>query len=82
VGIHWDTPLNINLNINNENQDCNYSAGKSGTSGRVEGEGKRLRWWYMVDGLHMPIWNRTKKPLVIALSGVGGGWEWETMGMM
>jgi hypothetical protein len=25
----------------------------------------------MVDGLHIPIWNRTKKPLAIALSGVG-----------
>jgi hypothetical protein len=25
----------------------------------------------MVDGLHIPIGNRTKKPLVIALSGVG-----------
>jgi hypothetical protein len=22
VGIHWDTPLNVNLNINNKNQDC------------------------------------------------------------
>jgi hypothetical protein len=25
----------------------------------------------MVEGLHIPIWNRTKKPLAIALSGVG-----------
>jgi hypothetical protein len=25
----------------------------------------------MVDGLHILIWNRTKKPLVIALSGMG-----------
>jgi hypothetical protein len=25
----------------------------------------------MVDGLHIPIWNRTNKPLAIALSGVG-----------
>jgi hypothetical protein len=27
----------------------------------------------MVDGLHIPIWSRTKKPLAIALSGVGRG---------
>jgi hypothetical protein len=27
----------------------------------------------MVDGLHIPIWNRTKKPLAVALSGVGKG---------
>jgi hypothetical protein len=26
----------------------------------------------MVDALHIPIWNRTKKPLTIALSGVEG----------
>jgi hypothetical protein len=27
----------------------------------------------VVDGLHIPIWNRTKKPLAIALSGVERG---------
>jgi hypothetical protein len=27
----------------------------------------------MVDGLHIPIGNRTKKPLAIALSGLGWG---------
>jgi hypothetical protein len=27
----------------------------------------------MVDRLHIPIWNRTRKPLAIALSGVGRG---------
>jgi hypothetical protein len=27
----------------------------------------------MVDGLHIPIWNRTRKPLGTALSGVGRG---------
>jgi hypothetical protein len=36
---------------------------------RGEGEWKRLKWAYMVDGLHIPVWNRTKKPLAIALSG-------------
>jgi hypothetical protein len=25
----------------------------------------------MLDGLHIPIWNRAKKPLAIALRGVG-----------
>jgi hypothetical protein len=30
----------------------------------------------MVDGLHIPIQNRTKKPLAIALSGVGRGLRW------
>jgi hypothetical protein len=38
-----------------------------------EGEGRRLRWQYMVAGLHIPRWNRTKKPLAIALSGAGRG---------
>jgi hypothetical protein len=27
----------------------------------------------MVDGFHIPVCNRTKKPLAIALSGVGRG---------
>jgi hypothetical protein len=27
----------------------------------------------MVDGLHIHIWNRTKKSLAIALSGAGKG---------
>jgi hypothetical protein len=40
------------------------------TNGRGEGELRRLRWWYMVDGLHIPIGNRTRKPLAIALSEV------------
>jgi hypothetical protein len=42
-----------------------------GAHGKGKGEERRLRWQYMVDGLHIPIWNRTKKPLAIALSGVG-----------
>jgi hypothetical protein len=48
-----------------------------GTSGKGKGEGRILRWWYMADWLHIPIWNRTKKPLAIALSGVGLKWGWE-----
>jgi hypothetical protein len=66
VGIHWEIPLNINLNINNEKQDCKIGTMcMGGTSGRREGEG-RLRWQYT----YMKS-NRTKKPLAIALSGVG-----------
>jgi hypothetical protein len=38
-----------------------------------EGEERRLIWWYKVDELHIPICNRNKKPLVIALGGVGRG---------
>jgi hypothetical protein len=29
----------------------------------------------MVDGLHIPIRNRTNNPLAIALSGMWRGWE-------
>jgi hypothetical protein len=36
----------------------------------------------MVGGLHTLIWNRTKKPLVIALSGTRKWWGGETVGMM
>jgi hypothetical protein len=64
------TPLNINLNINNERQDCNIDT-VEGTSGRGESEWRRLRWGYMVGRLYIVIWNRTKKPLAIALSGAG-----------
>jgi hypothetical protein len=27
----------------------------------------------MIDELHIPVWNRTRKPLAIAFSGVGRG---------
>jgi hypothetical protein len=75
VCIHWDTPLNISLNINNKSKDCKigtvcvgeYVGGYLGE----EGEERRLRWCYMIDELHKPIWNRTKKPLAIALDEVG-----------
>jgi hypothetical protein len=36
----------------------------------------------MVDGLHIPIRNRAKKPLAIALGGVGRGLRGKTMGTM
>jgi hypothetical protein len=41
--------------------------------GGVEGEQRRLKWRYRVDRLHIPIWNTTKKPLAIALSGAEKG---------
>jgi hypothetical protein len=53
---------------------------EGGTSRRGVGEGRKLRWWYMVDELHIPIWNRTKKPLTIALSAVERRVRGETMG--
>jgi hypothetical protein len=68
-------PFNVDLNINNENQNSNIGivCRCGGGSRRGEGEGRRLRLQCMVDGLHIPIWNTTKKPLVIALCGVGKG---------
>jgi hypothetical protein len=38
----------------------------------ISGRG-RMKEGNMVDGFHTPIWNRTKKPLAIALSGAGMG---------
>jgi hypothetical protein len=34
----------------------------------------------MVDGLHILIWNITKKPLAMALSGMGMGLRWREVG--
>jgi hypothetical protein len=62
VYIHWDTSLNINLNNDNEKQDCKIGKIWGGyTIGRRVGEWRRLRWGYIVDGLHIPIWNKTEK---------------------
>jgi hypothetical protein len=36
----------------------------------------------MFDGLHIPMWKRTKNPLAIALNGAGRGWGGELMGIM
>jgi hypothetical protein len=78
-------PFEHQLNIDNEKQDCKIGIvcvcvcvcvcvyGGWSTSGSGEGEGRRLRWWYMADGFHITIWNRTKKALAIALSGLGRG---------
>jgi hypothetical protein len=48
VAIHWETSLNINLNINNEKQDCKIGIVWGSTNGSGEGKWRRLRWWYMV----------------------------------
>jgi hypothetical protein len=44
-----------------------------GTCGRGNNEWWRLKWGNMVDGLYSLMWIRTKKPLAVALSGVGSG---------
>jgi hypothetical protein len=48
MGIHWDTPLNINLNINNENQDCKVGtvcAGEEGGGWKKEIKVLVYGWW-------------------------------------
>jgi hypothetical protein len=79
VGIHREPPLNIDLNINNERLDCKIgTVHVVGTSGRGECM-KGIRWGFMVEELHIPIWNRTKKPLALSVIGRGlGGWEDDT----
>jgi hypothetical protein len=65
LGIHWETPLNIILNISNERQVCKICVW------RGKGEWRRLRWGYVVDRLHILTWHRPKNPLAISLSGAG-----------
>jgi hypothetical protein len=57
---------------------CVCWRGTSGGRGWI----KVIRWGYIVDGLHILIWNWAKKPLASALRGVGRGWGGETMGTM
>jgi hypothetical protein len=63
VGMHWDTPLNISSNINNENRDCKISTVWRGQMGGA-GWMKEI----VVDGFHIPLWKRIKKPLAIVLN--------------
>jgi hypothetical protein len=67
--------LNIDLNISNKRQECRICTVcvLEGYLREREGEWRRLRWRNVVDGLHIPIWNRTKKCLAISLSGAGRG---------
>jgi hypothetical protein len=53
-----------------------------GTNGRGKGEWKRLRWGYVVDGLCIPIWNKTMKPLAIVLKWGGRGLKGQIIGEM
>jgi hypothetical protein len=41
--------------------------------GGVLVRGRVNEGWNMVDGRQIPVWNRTKEPLAIALSGVERG---------
>jgi hypothetical protein len=65
--------LTINLSINSNTQDWKIGTVFVGGSVLVWGEGwmKEIKVTVYVDRLHIPIWNRTKKPLAIAFSGVG-----------
>jgi hypothetical protein len=40
MGVHWDTPFNVNLNINNENKDCKIGTvcEERGITGRVKAD--------------------------------------------
>jgi hypothetical protein len=68
----------MDLNINNERQDYKIdTVCVRGTCGKGEGEW-RLRWGYIVDGLHILTWKRTKKPPTTALSGTERGLRGET----
>jgi hypothetical protein len=62
VGIHSEMPMNINLDINNERQDCKIHA----VGGYLwEGEQRRLRCGTMVDRPHILLQNRTNKHLEV-----------------
>jgi hypothetical protein len=69
--------------ITNKRQD--YKIGKmcvGNTFGKGEDEQRTLRWGNMIDGFHILIWTRTKKPLAIALSGLVWNLGWETVGVI
>jgi hypothetical protein len=69
------------LEINNKKQDCKIDAMCDGVLlGRGEGKQRRVRWGNTVDGLYIPIWTKTMKPLAIAWSGPGRGVERERFG--
>jgi hypothetical protein len=62
------------MNVNEEDMDCKIrTMYVELLVGGGEGEWRTLRWGYMVDGLQILIWSRTKKPFSIALSGAGKG---------
>jgi hypothetical protein len=82
VGIYQETLWISVLEINNEGQDCKIGTVCAGILVNGGLKWRRLMWENMVDGLHIFIWNRTKKPLAITLSGASrelrgrdGGWD-------
>jgi hypothetical protein len=72
-GCHWDSPVIIKLNIDNKKHAHDTGTVCVGYYWKGEGEWRWLRWWYLAYGLHILLWNRTKKPLSIALYGAGRG---------
>jgi hypothetical protein len=70
-----ETPLNINLIINNERQDRKNRYSVCVCTWYLW-EGEDVQWklmpWKMVGGLHILEQNRTKKPLAIVWSGAEG----------
>jgi hypothetical protein len=52
------------------------------TNGSGESEWRRLKWGYMIDGYHLPIWNRTKQPLAVVFSGTEKRVEGQMLGAM
>jgi hypothetical protein len=54
AGIHRETPSNINLNINNERQDCNIGIVWGVLVAGGVNEGMKVRG-YMVDGFHILV---------------------------
>jgi hypothetical protein len=67
--------LNVNLNINNENQDCKIGtvyAGRALLVGRGMKEGDEGDSIWLMDFIYL-YETELKKPLAIALVGWGGG---------
>jgi hypothetical protein len=72
MGIHRETPLNINLNINNERQDCDIGIVWGGTSGKGRvNEGDQGESIWLMDVIY--LYDRTKKLFAVALSGARRG---------
>jgi hypothetical protein len=42
MGIHWETPLSLDLDTNNERRDYKIGSVEGGTCGRGEGKWRRL----------------------------------------
>jgi hypothetical protein len=74
AGILWETGWNMDVSINTKRQG--YKIGTVwGEVWEGQSEWRRLRRGYMVNGLHILIWNRTKKQLLYVWQGLGQGWD-------